>query len=179
MALEVNRAPASRVKLYGTRYIPYYPAIGFLSMNFSEVPPFHDLGNISATGVAAAWVLSITFLPALIAILPLRVKVRPETSAANAMDKVADFVVSHRRPLLWVGGLAAVLLTALLPLNTLNDQFVDYFDESMAFRRDSDFAMEHLRACYILIFTIHCHCCYPLLVARLYEDGNRSKGTRV
>ena len=37
------------------------------------------------------------------------------------MDKVADFVVSHRRPLLWVGGLAAVLLTALLPLNTLND----------------------------------------------------------
>ena len=25
MALEVNRAPASRVKLYGTRYIPYYP----------------------------------------------------------------------------------------------------------------------------------------------------------
>ncbi len=43
------------------------------------------------------------------------------TSAANAMDKVADFVVSHRRPLLWVGGLAAVLLTALLPLNTLND----------------------------------------------------------
>ena len=25
MALEVNRTPASRVKLYGTRYIPYYP----------------------------------------------------------------------------------------------------------------------------------------------------------
>ena len=25
MALELNRAPASRVKLYGTRYIPYYP----------------------------------------------------------------------------------------------------------------------------------------------------------
>ena len=36
-----------------------------------------------------------------------------------------------------------------------------------------------LRACYILIFTIHCQCCYPLLVARLYEDGNKSKGTRV
>ncbi len=25
MALDVNRSPASRVKLYGTRYIPYYP----------------------------------------------------------------------------------------------------------------------------------------------------------
>ena len=70
------------------------------------------------------------------------------------MDKVADFVVLHRRPLLWVGGLAAVLLTALLPLNTLNDQFVDYFDESMAFRRDSDFAMEHLSGIYQVDFSL-------------------------
>ena len=29
--------------------------IGFLSMNFSEVPPLNDLGNISATGVGLAW----------------------------------------------------------------------------------------------------------------------------
>ncbi len=122
-------------------------AIGFLSMNFSEVPPFHDLGNISATGVAAAWVLSITLLPALMAILPVKVKLRAERTAST-MDKVADFVVSRRRPLLWGGGLVALLMAALLPLNTLNDQFVNYFDESMAFRQDSDFAMEHLtRAC--------------------------------
>ena len=64
-------------------------AIGFLSMNFSEVPPFHDLGNISATGVVAAWLLSITFLPALMAILPVRVKLRTERSE-SPMDKWRD-----------------------------------------------------------------------------------------
>ena len=45
--------------------------------------------------------------------------------------------------------------------------------------RASELANLELRVCYTLIFTIHCHCCYPLVVARLYEDGNRSKGTRV
>ena len=128
-------------------------AIGFLSMNFSEVPPFHDLGNISATGVAAAWVLSITLLPALMAILPVKVKLRAERTAST-MDKVADFVVSRRRPLLWGGGLVALLMAALLPLNTLNDQFVNYFDESMAFRQDSDFAMEHLSGIYQIDFSL-------------------------
>ncbi|MGD2053175.1 MAG: MMPL family transporter, partial [Gammaproteobacteria bacterium] len=46
--------------------------LGFLSLNFSDAPPFHDLGNIAAIGVAAAFIYSITFLPALISILPAR-----------------------------------------------------------------------------------------------------------
>jgi hypothetical protein len=35
------------------------------------------------------------------------------------------------------------------------------------------------RVRYILMFTMQRHCCYPILVARLYEDGSKSKGTRV
>ena len=41
-------------------------AIGFLSMNFSDAPPFRDLGNIAAMGVIFAWFFSIGFLPAVI-----------------------------------------------------------------------------------------------------------------
>ena len=36
-------------------------AIGFLSMNASDAPPFHDLGNITAIGVMLAFFLSVTF----------------------------------------------------------------------------------------------------------------------
>ena len=45
-------------------------AIGFMSMNFSDAPPFHDLGNIVAMGVMIAFVLSVTFLPAMMMLLP-------------------------------------------------------------------------------------------------------------
>ncbi|NQU70244.1 MAG: MMPL family transporter, partial [Rhodospirillales bacterium] len=55
--------------------------IGFLSLNASDAPPFHDLGNLSAVGVVAAWILSISLLPALLAVLPVR-------SSSGAKDQV-------------------------------------------------------------------------------------------
>ena len=128
-------------------------AIGFLSMNFSEVPPLNDLGNISATGVGLAWVLSMTMLPALVAILPVKVRLRA-ADHASPMDRLGDFVVARRSPLLWGTGVVALVLTAMLPLNSLNDQFVKYFDESMAFRQDSDFATERLSGLYQIDFSL-------------------------
>ena len=127
--------------------------IGFLSMNFSEVPPLNDLGNISATGVGLAWVLSMTMLPALVAILPVTVRLRA-ANHVSPMDRLGDFVVARRSPLLWGTGVVALALTAMLPLNSLNDQFVKYFDESMAFRQDSDFATERLSGLYQIDFSL-------------------------
>ena len=37
-----------------------------ISLNASDVQPFRDLGNITAIGVAVAFVLSLTLLPALL-----------------------------------------------------------------------------------------------------------------
>ncbi len=104
--------------------------IGFLSMNFSEVPPLRNLGNIAATGVAAAWFYSMTFLPAVISILPLKVKQREKQAAPALVDSLAEFVIRKRKVLLAGGGVTALALAGMLPLNDLNDQFVDYFDHS-------------------------------------------------
>ena len=48
--------------------------IGFLSMNFGDVPPFWDLGNITAFGMTMAFLFSTTTLPALMAIFPVKAK---------------------------------------------------------------------------------------------------------
>lgn len=50
--------------------------IGFLTMNFGDVPPFWDLGNITAFGMTMAFLYSTTALPALMAILPIKVKTK-------------------------------------------------------------------------------------------------------
>ena len=121
--------------------------IGFLSLNFSDAPPFRDLGNITAMGVTVAWIYSILFLPALIAILPLRVKVRSKTGS-TVMERFADFVVSRRRLLLGAMLTVVVVLGALVPRIELNDQFVEYFDRSIQFRTDTDFAMDNLSGIY-------------------------------
>ncbi len=144
-SLRVNMSPVFLTSLT--------TAIGFLSMNFSDAPPFHHLGNITAAGVLAAWLYSVLFLPALMAILPVRVKYREERRS-GFIDKLAEFVIGRRKALLWGSAFVVGGLTAMISLNEMNDQFVDYFDKSIQFRTDSDFAADHLTGIYQVEFSL-------------------------
>ena len=124
-------------------------AIGFLSMNFSDSPPFADLGNIVAMGVMLACVLSLTLFPAMLAIMPLRASPKPEDQN-TLMDRIAHFVIGNRKPLLW-GSLAVVMISiSQIPRNELNDNFVEYFDNTVPFRIAADFSDEHLTGMSVL-----------------------------
>ncbi len=127
--------------------------IGFLSMNFSDAPPFRDLGNIVAMGVFVAWVLSIGFLPALMMVLPMREK-KVESRSSRMMIALAEFVIANRRPLLVGMGLLVVLLLSFVPRNELNDNFTEYFSEEIEFRRDADYASENLSGLYLIDYSL-------------------------
>jgi len=118
-------------------------AIGFLSMNFSDSPPFRDLGNLVSIGVMIAFLLSITLFPALLAALPLRVKQKPEEKH-DTMDKISHFVINKRKTLLPVMAILTLIFAYFIQNNQLNDDFVKYFDESVPFRQSTDFMQDHL-----------------------------------
>jgi uncharacterized protein len=152
---EMRRGASKQDALIESLRVNFHPvfltslttAIGFLSLNFSDAPPFRDLGNITAMGVIAAWLYSIVFLPALMAVLPVRVK-QVQNGKSTAMDRIAGFVIGRRRSLLWGTALVVIGLGAMIPRIDLNDQFVKYFDQSIEFRADTDFAMEKLSGIY-------------------------------
>ena len=127
--------------------------IGFLTLNFSDVPPFNHLGNITAVGVVAAFALSVTFLPALMAIVPVGVK-REEERPDTFFARLGDFVVARRTPLLWGGSLAVIAASLMIPLNELDDRFVEYFDDRVEFRTDTDFATDNLTGVYQIEFSL-------------------------
>ncbi len=132
--------------------------VGFLSLNFSEAPPFWDLGNITAMGIAAAWLYSLTFLPAVVSLLPI--KVRPRRAGKGlqtSMERMAEFVIHRRRPVLVGMGMLALGLIALAPTVTLNDQFVRYFDQRVEFRNDTDFTVRHLNGIYLVEYSVEAH----------------------
>ena len=157
---EMNRGMDKNKALIESLRINFMPifltslttALGFLTMNFSDSPPFHDLGNIAAMGVAYAFILSITFLPAAISIFPMRNK--KVIIGSNTMDKLGRFVVRKYRPLFWITGLVTVILISFLPRNELNDVFVEYFDETVEFRTDTDFAADNLTGTYFIDYSI-------------------------
>jgi predicted RND superfamily exporter protein len=127
--------------------------IGFMSMNFSDAPPFRDLGNIVAMGVTAAFVFSVTVLPVLMLMLPVHVKAGP-TRRTRLMDTFANFVVRRRDTLFWVMGVIIVTLVAFIPRNELNDEFIKYFDKSVDFRNATEFATENLTGIYTIDYSL-------------------------
>ncbi len=142
-----------RINLHPVFLTSLTTAIGFLSMNFGEVPPFRDLGNMVAIGVLIAFVLSMTLLPALMVLLPVKVATT-RTQTGLAMEKFGEFVVNQRQSLLW-GMMAVVVgLTVFIPRNELNDEFVKYFSDNIPFRVASDFSNEHLTGIYNIDYSL-------------------------
>ena len=128
-------------------------AIGLFSLNFSDAPPYQDLGTIAGFGAVAAWLFAVTLFPALLSITPLKAN-KTLNNQSVFMGKVADFVIAKRRALLVSMLLVVVGATAMLPRLHFNDRFVEYFDETMDFRTASDWAAENLTSVYILNFSI-------------------------
>lgn len=128
-------------------------AIGFLSLNASDAPPFHDLGNISALGVAVAFAISFTLLPALLHVVPIKINPVKRTMDA-AMKSLSGLVV--RRPLRFLlasGALVAALGFGVTRIDQ-SENWIKYFDESFQFRRDTDFVVKNLTGFDIIEFSI-------------------------
>ncbi len=128
-------------------------ALGFLSMNFSEVPPYRHLGNFVAIGIVASFILSVTFLPALLSLLPMRAP-KDRRLRGLTMSRLADLVLRYRKAVI-VGWLAvAAAMAVALPRNELNDVLVHFFDESVEFRQDTDFMDAHLGGNSLLEYSL-------------------------
>ena len=131
-------------------------AVGFLSMNFSEVPPFRDLGNMTAIGILAACVLSLTVLPALLLLLPFGVGHQPEETGRRAalLARLGRIITDRHRLVLAGGGALSLAMGVLAMHNELNDEFVKYLDPRIAFRRDTDHLSERLTGIYTIEYSV-------------------------
>lgn len=70
------------------------------------------------------------------------------------MERFAEFVVARRKVLLWGLGPLMLLLFTFIPGNEFNDEFVKYFDETVEFRRATDFTTDNLTGIYTIQFSL-------------------------
>ncbi|MBT3534241.1 MAG: quorum-sensing autoinducer synthase [Rhodospirillaceae bacterium] len=144
-SVEFNLSPVSLTSVTS--------AIGFLSMNGSDAPPFHDLGTIVAVGVTTAFFLSFTFVPAFLAIMRIE-KPRKRIFGQRLSIALGSFVVSHRRWVFWTMSALIVVLATGISRIELNDDWVGYFDERFEFRHDTEFILENLTGIDLLEYSI-------------------------
>ncbi|OUS27218.1 hypothetical protein A9Q99_15650 [Gammaproteobacteria bacterium 45_16_T64] len=126
--------------------------IGFLSMNFNDVPPYRDLGNLVGIAVVIAFTLSLSLLPIFLSILPTRQ--RSIRQHQTWFGKFGLSVIQRRVPVMMISLLMVIGAIGLIPSNTLNEKFVEQFDERFEFRRDSDFFTDHISGIYSIEYSI-------------------------
>jgi len=128
-------------------------AIGFLSLNASDSPPFRVLGNLVAFGVFCAFVYSLTLLPALLSVLPMRARAI-RTGHTAFFGRFGDFVVARRTVLLWCSLILAIVLVTGIPRLELTDNWTKYLSERYQFRTDTDFVIANLTGIETLEYSL-------------------------
>lgn len=133
---------AVRVDVWPIFLTSFTTAIGFLSLNFVDMPPFKVMGNIVAFGSMCAFVFSVTLLPAFLSILPIRPRKMRENKQ-DLFDRLSRFVISYRTILLCFFGILTVFLVAGISKIELRENWLEVLDESYEFRRSADFLSEN------------------------------------
>ncbi len=118
-------------------------AIGFLSMNFSDAPPFRDLGNIVAAGIILACFYSVTLLPSLVSITAIRNAPQQRSGNKVFFNRLANYIIAHKTKIYWANICLIVISGMGISKIELDDNFGTYLDERYDFRKAFNFIMDH------------------------------------
>jgi len=117
-------------------YTSLTTAVGFANLAWAKIPPVRVFGLFVAFGVLAAWLLSVTFLPAFLSILKeKRLKgLEQVKSRSRVLSVLSDISISKSRVVVIVGALLFVVAIYGVTTLRVNDNPVKWFKKSHPIR---------------------------------------------
>ncbi|MBU6950856.1 RND family transporter [Hahella sp. HN01] len=128
--------------------------IGFLSMLYSDVPPFQHLGVMCALGVLFAYINSMILIPASMMLMNIQ-RDQSATSVISQLCKALGEFLVRRKALVAVVflGLMSAPLYGLRYF-TIDDHPVKMFEKGTEFRDDADFIDQRLAGTTTIHFSL-------------------------
>jgi uncharacterized protein len=120
--------------------------LGIITFTFSPFPSLKKLGLIIALGVIVAFVLSITLLPALLSLLPMKAT-EPGTHGKGQhgiLKSYTEFVIRYHKSILIVSTLVCIACGSMLSKISINESFETLFGESTPEKQAINHMEEHL-----------------------------------
>lgn len=128
-------------------------AIGFMTMNAADSPPFRQFGTMVSAGALFCLLFGLVLFPALLSIAKPGAIKRSET-LTRIISAASTFAIEHRRALLAIAPLVCLSIGFGLTKIVIDDTFPEYFDERFEFRRHADLIEKHLTGLEVLEFDI-------------------------
>ena len=126
--------------------------IGFLSFNFSSCPPYRDLGNFAAIGSFLGFCFSLSVLPGILSILPIKIKV--EQLKISLMIRLSEAIIKRKKIMPSFVIISACVLCLFAINNRIDDHIIENFDKTFQVRLDSELAVDNLTGIYQIEFNI-------------------------
>jgi predicted RND superfamily exporter protein len=127
--------------------------IGVLCLNTSDSPPYRDMGNMIAAGVFFAWIYSIIFLPAMLALMPTP-KGKIENNTPSIMLKFANLVIHFYKPLFIIMACLIIAVGSQLHRNTITERWHEFFDTSFEVRNTLEATNDTLGGLHNIFFVL-------------------------
>jgi predicted RND superfamily exporter protein len=151
--------------------------IGFMSLVSSRMLPARQLGIFSSVGVGFASLITFFFLPALLTLLKLPVKHRPQKIGARILRLLRPF---HRRPYIPIVLFTAVLIWGFVsvPFLSVYTNPLHYLKRSSQVRQNIEFVEQKMGSSQYLIgeFRLDGELSDPDYLRRIYELERRMEG---
>ncbi|MDF1875158.1 MMPL family transporter [Sulfurimonas sp. SAG-AH-194-I05] len=121
-------------------------AVGFASLSISNVVPIKTLGIATASAALLAFVLTILFVPALLAILNPRIKKQEigENKTKKFSKWYVQFLRRHNTKILVLSGCIFVVIGWGMTQAKVDSNTVRYFKENVPFRVTTQFMQDNL-----------------------------------
>ncbi|NRA24375.1 MAG: MMPL family transporter, partial [Oleispira sp.] len=127
--------------------------IGVLCLNTSDSPPYRDMGNMIAAGVFFAWVYSISFLPAMLTLMPIP-KGKVENDKPILMLGFANFVIRFYKPLFIAMACLIIAVGSQLNRNSITERWHEFFDTSFEVRNTLEATNDTLGGLHRIFFVL-------------------------
>lgn len=150
-------AEALRINIKPVVVTSVTTALGLLCLNFSESPPYRDLGNLVAMAAIIAGILALTWFPACLLLLPFSAKQKSTKNfeLSRLFEKLSQLLIQH--PYRIVATAILSLTVALVGIMQLefNEQWHQYYDESYDVRKALDTQDEKLYGVNFIQYSVN------------------------
>jgi predicted RND superfamily exporter protein len=120
-------------------------AIGFIGLNFSESPPFRELGNIAAIGAIFTFILSLTLIPSIaLGFTKTSTMFINDIKSKTYLNHLCSWVINNHNAIFWLSLTACILIITQITQIRLNDDNIGYFHKDTEIRKATDFTQENL-----------------------------------
>ena len=124
-------------------------SISFLAFTSSRIVPLRELGMQSAFGVFAAFILSITFLPALLSYIKPKdlkaKKIMQENIFFNLFIKIAKFTPEQNKKILLTYGILTILFIYFVLQVKVDANAMNYFKDNTTVKIDTEYIDSRLK----------------------------------